>query len=75
MVEKVVLYDEGVEQVFDSGTLDGRRLISSLTRKLHQVDMQSGLLREDAVEEMRQNGRVVELVFREPADVGIQNLC
>lgn len=71
MVEKVVLYDEGEEQVFDPGTLKGRRLISSLTRKLHQVDMQSGLLREEQVEEVRENGRVVELVFREPADVGI----
>jgi len=72
LVEKIILYESGKQEVVDIKSEDGIRMASLLTRKLHELNLQSTcvFIEEDIIK-IKEKDRIVELVFKNPADITI----
>jgi len=73
MIEKLIFYDKGEQQIIDPESQEGRNITGLLTRKLHEVNLQSAacLYDERRIEEMRQKDRIIEMIFKKPIDIGV----
>ena len=72
LVEKIIIYENSKQKVIDIESQDGKGLASSLTRKLHELNLQATcILIEEDIQKIKQNDRVAELIFKRPIDITI----
>ena len=72
MVEKIVFYENGKQEVIDPKSEEGEGLASLLTRKLHELNLQAKcVFSEEDIQKIKQKDRVVELIFKKPIDITI----
>ncbi|MCW7078656.1 MAG: hypothetical protein OCU22_05980 [Canidatus Methanoxibalbensis ujae] len=72
MVEKIVFYENGKQEIIDLKSEDGKGIASLLTRKLHELNLQARcVFSEEDIEKIKQKDRVVELIFKKPVDITI----
>lgn len=72
MVEKIVFYENGKQEVIDPKSEEGDGLASLLTRKLHELNLQAKcVFSEEDIQKIKQKDRVVELSFKKPVDITI----
>ena len=72
MVEKIVLYENGKQEIIDPKSEEGEGLASFLTRKLHELNLQvKCVFSEEDIQKIKQKDRVVELIFKKPVDITI----
>ena len=72
LVEKIIIYENSKQKVIDIESQDGKGLASSLTRKLHELNLQATcILIEEDIQKIKQNDRVAELNFKRPIDITI----
>gem|GEM_PF-2276821 len=72
MVEKIVFYEDGKQEIIDPKSEDGKGIASLLTRKLHELNLQARcVFSEEDIQEIKQKDKVVELIFRKPIDITI----
>jgi len=71
-VEKIMLYENGKQEIIDLKSEEGKGMTSLLTRKLHEVNLQARcVFSEQDIREIKQRDRVVELIFKKPIDITI----
>jgi len=72
MVEKIVFYEDGKQEIIDPKSEDGKGIASLLTRKLHELNLQATcVFSEEDIREIKQKDRVAELIFKKPVDITI----
>jgi len=72
MVEKIVFYEDGKQEIINLKSEDGKGLTSLLTRKLHELNLQARcVFSEENIQEIKQKDRIVELIFKKPIDITI----
>ena len=72
MVEKIVLYEDGKQEIIDLKSEDGKGIASLLTRKLHELNLQARcVFSEEDIEKIKQKDRVIELILKKPIDITI----
>jgi len=72
LVEKIIIYENSKQKVVDIESQDGKGLANSLTRKLHELNLQATcILIEEDIQKIKQNDRVAELIFKRPIDITI----
>ncbi|MCD6247549.1 MAG: hypothetical protein J7J87_03935 [Candidatus Diapherotrites archaeon] len=72
MVEKIVFYENGKQEIIDIKSGDGKGIASLLTRKLHELNLQATcVFSEEDIQEIKQKDRVAELIFKKPLDITI----
>ncbi|RLG21947.1 hypothetical protein DRN74_00870 [Candidatus Micrarchaeota archaeon] len=72
MVEKIVFYEKGKQEIIDLKSEDGKEIASLLTRKLHELNLQATcVFSEEDIQEIKQKDRVAELIFKKPVDITI----
>jgi len=72
MVEKIVFYENGKQEIIDPKSEGGKGIASLLTRKLHELNLQARcVFSEEDIQEIKQKYRVVELIFKKPIDITI----
>jgi len=72
MVEKIIFYENGKQQIIDLKSEDGKGIASLLTRKLHELNLQATcVFGEEDIEEIKHKDRVAELIFKRPLDITI----
>jgi len=72
MVEKIVFYEDGKQEIVDTKSEDGKGLVSLLTRKLHELNLQARcVFSEEDIREIKQKDRVAGLIFKKPIDITI----
>jgi len=72
MVEKIVFYEDGEQEIIGIKSGDGKEIASLLTRKLHELNLQATcVFSEGDIQEIKQKDRVAELIFRKPLDITI----
>jgi len=72
MVEKIVFYENGNQEIIDPKSEEGKGIASLLTRKLHELNLQATcVFSEEDIQEIKQKDRVVELIFKKPIDITI----
>jgi len=72
MVEKIIFYENGKQQVVNLKSEDGKGIAGLLTRKLHELNLQARcVFGEEDIQEIKQNDRVIELIFKIPTDITI----
>ena len=78
MVEKIVLYEDGPQEVIDQKSEEGTEIASLLTCKLHELNLQATcVFSEEDIYEMkkgrigRRMDRMIELVLKNPIDIVI----
>lgn len=72
MVEKIVFYEDGKQEIIDLKSEDGKGIASLLTRKLHELNLQATcVFSEEDIREIKQKDRVAELIFKKPIDITI----
>ena len=78
MVERIVLYEDGPQEVIDPKTKKGIAIASLLTCKLHELNLQATcVFSEEDIYEMkkgrigRRMDRMIELVLKNPIDIVI----
>ena len=70
MVEKIVLYEDGEQEILDLKSEE--EIASLLTRKLHELNLQATcVFSEENIQGIKQKDRVVELTFKKPIDITI----
>ena len=72
MVEKIVFYENGKQEIIDLKSEGGKGIASLLTRKLHELNLQARcVFSEKDIQEIKQKDRVMELIFKKPIDITI----
>jgi len=72
MVESIVFYEDGKQEIIDPKSEDGKGIASLLTRKLHELNLQATcVFSEEDIQEIKQKDRVAELIFKKPIDITI----
>ena len=72
MVEKIVFYEDGKQEIIDSKSEEGKALASLLTRKLHELNLQARcVFSEEDIQKIKQKDKVIELIFKKPIDITI----
>jgi len=72
MVEKIVFYENGEQEIVDPKSEEGKGMASLLTRKLHELNLQARcVFSEEDIREIKQKDRVAELIFKKPVDITI----
>jgi len=72
MVEKIVFYEDGKQEIIDLKSEEGKGIASLLTRKLHELNLQAKcVFSEEDIREIKQKDRVAELIFKKPVDITI----
>jgi len=72
LVEKIVFYEDGKQEIIDPKSEDGKGMASLLTRKLHELNLQATCaFSEEDIREIKQKDRVAELIFKKPVDITI----
>ncbi len=72
MVEKIVFYENGEQEIIDPKSEEGKEMVSLLTRKLHELNLQATcVFSEEDIREIKQKDRVAELIFKKPVDITI----
>lgn len=72
MVESIVFYEDGKQEIIDLKSEDGKGIASLLTRKLHELNLQATcVFSEEDIQEIKQKDRVAELIFKKPIDITI----
>ena len=73
MVEKIVFYEDGKQEIIDpKSSEEGKRLASLLTRKLHELNLQAKcVFSEEDIREIKQKDRIAGLIFKKPIDITI----
>jgi len=72
MVESIVFYEDGKQEIIDLKSEDGKGIASLLTRKLHELNLQATcVFSEEDIQEIKQKDRVAELIFKKPVDITI----
>ena len=72
MVEKIVFYENGEQEIVDPKSEEGKGIASLLTRKLHELNLQAKcVFSEEDIREIKQKDRVAELIFKKPVDITI----
>jgi len=72
MVEKIVFYEDGKQEIIDPKSENGKGIASLLTRKLHELNLQATcVFSEEDIREIKQKDRVAELIFKKPVDITI----
>ena len=72
MVESIVFYEDGKQEIIDPKSEDGKGIASLLTRKLHELNLQATcVFSEEDIQEIKQKDRVAELIFKKPVDITI----
>ena len=72
MVEKIVFYEGGKQEIIDSKSEEGKALASLLTRKLHELNLQARcVFSEEDIQKIKQKDKVIELIFKKPIDITI----
>ena len=72
MVERIVLYEDGKQEIIDLKSEEGKGIASLLTRKLHELNSQATcVFSEENTRKIKQKDRVAELVFKKPMDITI----
>ncbi|MBE0516065.1 MAG: hypothetical protein IBX41_01565 [Methanophagales archaeon] len=76
MVEEIVFYESGRDlpyfrqELIDPKSEEGIGIASLLTRKLHELNLQAKcVLSEEDIQEIKQNDRAAELIFKKPIDI------
>lgn len=72
LVEKIILYESGKQEVVNIKSEDGIGIANLLTSKLHELNLQAkcAFSKED-IQEIKQKDRIVEVIFKNPADITI----
>jgi eight-cysteine-cluster-containing protein len=72
MVEKIIFYENGKQQVVNLKSEDGKGIAGLLTRKLHELNLQATCVfgGQDIIE-IKQHDKVAELIFKSPIDITI----
>jgi len=72
LVEKIVFYEDGKQEIIDPKSENGKGMASLLTRKLHELNLQATcVFSEEDIREIKQKDRVAELIFKKPVDITI----
>jgi len=72
MVESIVFYENGKQEIIDLKSENGKGIASLLTRKLHELNLQATcVFSEEDIREIKQKDRVEELIFKKPVDITI----
>lgn len=72
MVEKVIFYQNGGQEVINPKSEEGKGVASLLTRTLHELNLQARCVFSDEdIQKIKQQDRVAELVFKNPIDITI----
>lgn len=72
MVESIVFYKDGKQEIINPKSEDGKGIASLLTRKLHELNLQARcVFSEEDIKEIKQKDRVAELIFKKPIDITI----
>ncbi len=71
MVDKIVLLENGKKQI-NINSEEGLRIASTLTRKLHELNLQSTcVFGEEDIQEIEQKDRSIRLFLKKPIDLTI----
>ncbi len=72
MVEKVIYCENGVQEIIDMKSEVGMEIVDLLARTLHGINaVLECSWTEEQVQEMREKGRCIELIFRSPKNIKI----
>ncbi len=72
MVEKIVLLENGKKEQIDINSEEGLGIASTLTRKLHELNLQSTcVFSKEDIQEIEQKDRSIMLFFKKPIDITI----
>ena len=72
MVEKIMFYINGKQEIIDLKSEEGKGLASLLTRKLHELNLQvKCVFSEEDIQKIKQKDKVIELIFKKPIDITI----
>ncbi|RLI99973.1 MAG: hypothetical protein DRP03_01915 [Candidatus Aenigmatarchaeota archaeon] len=72
IVEKIVFYENGRQEIINLKSEKGKGIASLLTRKLHELNLQATcVFSEEDIREIKQKDRVIELIFKKPIDITI----
>ena len=72
MVEKIILYEDNKQETINLKSEDGIGLASLLTRKLHELNLQSTcVFGGQDILEIKQHNKVIELILKELIDITI----
>ncbi|MCK4355344.1 hypothetical protein KAW43_03320 [Candidatus Parcubacteria bacterium] len=72
MVEKIVLLENGKKEQIDINSEEGLGIASILTRKLHELNLQSTcVFSKEDIQEIEQKDRSIVLFFKKPIDLTI----
>ena len=72
MVEKIVLLENGKKEQIDINSEEGLGIASTLTRKLHELNLQSTcVFSKEDIREIEQKDRSIMLFFKKPIDITI----
>lgn len=72
MVENIILYENGEQEVINPKSEDGKGVASLLTRTLHELSLQAKcVFTEEDIQRIKQEDKVAELFFKNPIDVTI----